>query len=84
MKTTVNIRDDVFRRAKARAALKGMSLSRFLEASLESSLKEEEPDSSSWAEWFDSLPAISSAAAEDLNAFIESSDFRPIDKDMWQ
>ena len=34
MKTTLNIRDDLYRKAKARAALRGTSLGRFLEESL--------------------------------------------------
>ena len=84
MKTTVNIRDDVFRRAKARAALKGIPLSRFLEASLERSLEEEEPDSSAWADWLESLPSISAAAAKDLDSVIKAPDFREIDESMWK
>ena len=74
----------MFRRAKARAALKGQSLSQYLEESLEHSLKNEEPDSSSWAEWFEALPLISAAAAKYLQSVIEAPDFREIDREMWE
>ena len=74
----------MFRRAKARAALKGQSLSRFLEESLEHCLQDEEPDSSSWAEWFEALPMISTAAAKDLESVIEAPAFREIDREMWK
>jgi len=46
MKTTLNIRNDLFRQAQARAALLGQPLSRFMEISLERALREEDPDSS--------------------------------------
>lgn len=84
MKTTVNIRDDIFRRAKARAALAGKPLSRYLEDALEHVLKEEESDSRSWAEWANSLPAVSEAATADLDSVLKADDFRPVDPEMWQ
>ena len=84
MKTTINIRDDILRRAKARAALLGQPLSRYLESALERVLRENEPDSSSWAEWAANLPTISSEAAEELSAALSAPDFRPIDLEMWK
>ena len=84
MKTTVNIRDDVFRRAKARAALVGKPLSRYLEDALDRFLQDDEPDTRSWADWAEALPTISATAAEDLEATLKAADFRPVDPGMWQ
>ena len=84
MKTTIDVRDDVLRRAKARAALRGEPLSRFIEVSLERVLREEEPDSSSWADWALSLPAVSREAIVELNEALHGPDFRPIDPEMWR
>jgi hypothetical protein len=84
MKTTVNIRDDIFRRAKARAALAGKPLSRYLEEALDRMLQEEEPDTGSWAEWAEALPPVSATAVEDLEAVLKAADFRGVDAEMWQ
>ncbi len=84
MKTTINIRDDVFRRAKAKAALLGQPLSRFMESALEKSLREGEPDSSSWEEWVANLPPVSRKAVEDLRTVFQAPDFRAIDPEMWK
>ncbi len=84
MKTTIDVRDDVLRRAKARAALRGEPLSRFIEVSIERSLREEEPDSSSWADWALSLPPVLSESIVELNEALSGSDFRPIDPEMWR
>ncbi len=84
MKTTIDVRDDVLRRAKARAALRGEPLSRFIEVSLERALREEEPDSSSWADWALRLPRVSSRSIVELNEALRGPDFRPIDPEMWR
>lgn len=84
MKTTVNIRDDIFRRAKARAALAGKSLSRYLEEALDRVLQEEEPDTRSWIEWAENLPPVSATALEDMERVLERADFRAVDVEMWQ
>ena len=84
MKTTVNIRDDIFRRAKARAALAGKPLSRYLEEALDRFLQEEEPDTRSWVEWAEALPPVSATAVEDLEAALKEADFRAVDGEMWQ
>ena len=81
MKTTIDVRDDVLRRAKARAALRGEPLSRFIEISLERALREEEPDSSSWADWALGLPPVSSKSIVELNQALRGPDLRPIDPD---
>lgn len=84
MKTTVNIRDDIFRRAKARAALAGKPLSRYLEDALDRALQEDEPDTRPWAQWAQELPIVSPAAAEDLESMLNSADFRVVDPEMWK
>jgi len=84
MKIAINVRDDVLRRSKARAALLGQPLSRFMEAALERLLREEEPESSSCADWAANLPTISREAAKDLNSAFSAPDFRPIDPEMWK
>ncbi|MDA0321313.1 MAG: hypothetical protein O2923_01145 [Verrucomicrobia bacterium] len=84
MKTTVNIRDDIFRRAKARAALLGQPLSRFMEESLERSLRTRDPDCSPLAEWAAGLPAVAPDAIKDLEDALNAADFRAIDPEMWR
>ena len=84
MKTTVNIRDDIFRRAKARAALAGKPLSRYLEDALDRALQDDEPDTRSWAQWAEELPTLSPAAAEGLETMLNSADFRVVDPEMWK
>ena len=84
MKTTVNIRDDIFRRAKARAALVGKPLSRYLEDALDRVLQDDEPDTRSWADWAEGLPPVSATAARELEAALEATDFRAVDPEMWR
>lgn len=84
MKTTLDLKEGVLRRAKARAALRGEPLARFLEESVERRLEEEEAPSDSSAEWLESLPKVSSQASADLEAVLATSDFRTIDEDMWR
>ena len=84
MKTTLNIRDDLVRRAKARAALRGQPLARYIEEGLERRLELEESDATHLGDWLKSLPVVSDAAAEDLNRAFGAEDFRTIDEAMWQ
>ncbi len=84
MKTTLILRDDLVRRAKARAALRGQSLSRYMEDSLERSLNVDEDSPVTVEAWISSLPKVSAEAASSLSAAIAEKDFRQIDEDMWQ
>ena len=84
MKTTISIRDDLLRKLKARAALRGQPLSRYMEEALERSLQEEDEHSGSVGNWVESLPQVSRAALNDLEAHLASNDFRRIDPEMWQ
>lgn len=83
MKTTLIVRDDLYRKAKALAALQGKSLSRFFEESLECMLKEESKRKASWSEWATNLPSISHQASRDLADAVASPDFRSVDPEMW-
>ena len=83
MKTTLNVRDDLYRKAKARAALQGKTLGRFLEESLERMLQDSWNDAGSWFEWAESLPGISEEAARDLENALAAPEFRTIDPEMW-
>lgn len=84
MKTTLILRDDLVRRAKARAALRGQPLSRFVEESLEDALKKDEASASSVGEWIEQLPRISRQASRELRSLFGKDDFRPIEPEMWK
>ncbi|MEM6912251.1 MAG: hypothetical protein AAF555_11815 [Verrucomicrobiota bacterium] len=83
MKTTLNLRDDLLRRAKARAALQGEPLARYIERGLEERLEREEALPSSVGKWLESLPKVSSSAASDLEKALSEDHFREIDDSMW-
>ena len=84
MKTTLILSDKLVRRAKARAALRGQPLSRYVEESLERSLNEDENSATSIEEWVDKLPRLSKQVCEDLKIVLENDDFRSIDPAMWK
>ncbi len=82
MKTTLVLPDDIFRQAKARAALKGQSFGKFLEQGLRRMLDEEGKSPTEASSWIRRLPKVSAAAAE-LDQAFSSPDFRPVDESMW-
>ena len=84
MKTTLNVREDLYRRAKAQAALQGKSLSRFIEESLERMLRENSDVDIQFSDWAGSLPTLSDKAIEDLNNVLSAPDFRPVEPEMWE
>ena len=84
MKTTLIMRDDLIRRAKARAALRGQPLSRYMEESLERALKEDEQAPATVSAWIDTLPKVSKSAIRELMEVLEDKHFREIDEEMWQ
>lgn len=83
MKTTLVLPDDIFRQAKARAALKGQSFGKFLEQGLRRMLDEREETSSLASSWIRQLPRVSAGAAADLDQTFSSADFRRVDESMW-
>ncbi len=84
MKTTVNLKGELLRRAKARAALRGQPLARYMEECLEQRLERDESRAGSLGQWIDSLPKVSAAAVVDLEKALTSEDFRSVDEEMWQ
>ncbi len=82
MKTTLILNDTIVRKAKARAALQGVSLSRYMEKSLEDSLKAREPGCV--GDWIHSLPETPRGATKEISARIKEGAFDQIDPEMWQ
>ena len=84
MKTTLNLRDDLVRRAKSRAALGGKSLAKYIEEKLEIAVILDESKPLQVSSWIDTLPNLPDMAAKSLDLAIASEDFREIDKEMWK
>lgn len=84
MKTTLNLRDDLVRRAKARAALRGQPLARYIEEGLEKRLLEDEARPLTTAAWLDTLPEVTPEAVRSLEDTISAGDFRTIEPEMWR
>jgi hypothetical protein len=84
MKTTVVLPDEIFRAAKARAALRGQSFGKFLEQGLRRVLDESDVETSArTSSWLRELPPVSSTAAAELEQVVSAPDFRQVDKSMW-
>ena len=84
MKTTLILPDEIFREAKARAALKGQSFGKFLEQGLRKILDEGEVEASPRASsWVRELPPVPAMAAAELEQAISAPDFRRVDNSMW-
>ena len=84
MKTTINLKDDILRRAKARAALRGQPLAHYMEECLEQKLSHDESLDGTLKEWINSLPKVSPDAISDLEKNISGDDFRAIEDNMWK
>ena len=84
MKTTINLQDDILRRAKARAALRGQPLSHYMEECLEQKLAHDESLDGTLKEWINSLPKVSPDAISDFEKNISGDDFRAIEDNMWK
>ena len=83
MKTTLVLPDEIFREAKARAALRGQSFGKFLEQGLRRILKETSESSSRSSSWLRKLPPVSATAAAEFEQVVSAPDFRQVDKSMW-
>ena len=84
MKTTINLKGDVLRRAKSRAALRGQPLAQYMEECLEQKLAHDESQDGTLKEWISSLPKVSAAAVGDFEKNTSADDFREIEEDMWK
>lgn len=83
MKTTLVIPDPLFRRVKARAAMKGMPLRAFMEESLEQALRIQDESDVTVNGWIDRLPKVPAIAVREVNSVISDPTFRSIEQDMW-
>ncbi len=83
MKTTLVLNDVIFRQAKAAAALRGQALGQFVEEGLRRLLQERESDATTSA-WIGELPKVPRPAAKALQDAVAASDFRTIDRSMWE
>jgi len=84
MKTTIHLKDDVARRLKSRAALRGQSLSNYLEESLEKRLEEDESTGDSVADWIQTLPKVSRSVAKELDDACADAPFSKVDMKLFQ
>jgi hypothetical protein len=83
MKTTLEIPDDLYRRTKATAALRGESLKDFVTEALEMYLGRQTPGASSQRGW---RSVFGKARREDVEAVdaITAAEFERIDPDEWR
>jgi len=82
MRTTLIFPDHIAKRAKARAALRGMTLSRYAEECLRTDLAR--PDGERVGDWLAKLPSTPAAASREVNALIAEAEFEKIDPEMWR
>jgi len=71
VKTTIDLPDPLFRRAKATAAAKGQTLKTFISNSVEQSLRNEERD---WRAVLKDLPHVDKETLETIRLRVEESD----------
>jgi hypothetical protein len=71
MKTTIDLPDPLFRRAKATAAAKGQTLKAFISHSVEQSLRNEDGD---WRAVLKDLPRVDKETLETIRLRVEESD----------
>ena len=84
MKTTLTISDDLFRQAKAYAALRGQTFGSLIEQSLRKVLLDSPSGPDSSKHWVQDLPRLSASASVDLEKAVNAPDFRPVEGEMWK
>jgi hypothetical protein len=83
MKTTLEIPDSVFRRAKSKAAERGIPLRQFVTEAVEQKLREPGPeDGKPWLKHFGKLKHLRKETAR-IDKFIEEA-FEQIDPELWK
>ena len=82
MKTTLEIPDSVFRRAKARAAEKGIPLRQFVTEAVEEKLKTSTSETKPWMQVVGGLRHLKKETAR-INRVIEQ-EFEQIDHEDWK
>jgi len=83
MKTTVEIPDAVFRKAKTAAASRGQSLKQFLNHAIEAELGHERQKGGGTPPWMKFVGTLSKAEAKRINAVVER-EFEQIDPQDWK
>lgn len=63
MKTTIDLPDPIFRRAKATAAVRGITLKSFISKAVEQSLNAEQKD---WRAVLENLPRVDKETTEEI------------------
>ena len=84
VKTTLTISDDLFRQAKAYAALRGQTFGNLIEQSLRKVLSDSPLHRASAKHWVQDLPRLSVSASADLEMAVNTSGFRPLEPEMWK
>lgn len=84
MKTTLEIPDPLYRKVKARTALRGETVKDFVARAVRRELEADHGSTRSAPHWIDLLPVLSKEAAADAAALVRSKDFRTVDAEMWQ
>lgn len=84
MKTTLTISDDLFRQAKAYAALRGQTFGNLIEQSLRKVLVDSTSMRDSSKHWVQDLPLLSASASADLEKAVNAPDFRTVEPEMWK
>ena len=84
MKTTLTISDDLFRQAKAYAALRGQTFGNLIEQSLRKVLLDLPSSRDSSKHWVQDLPRLSASASADLKKAVNAPDFRTVEPEMWK
>jgi hypothetical protein len=83
MKTTLEIPDKIFRRAKSKAAEQGIPLRQFVTEAMEEKLREQSPAGEKpWLKHFGKLKHLRKETAR-IDKFIEEA-FETIDPELWK
>ena len=82
MKTTLEIPDAIFRRAKSKAAAQGMPLRQFVTQAVEEKLKSAAQEEKPWLKHFGKLKHLRKETKR-INKFIEGA-FEKIDSEIWK
>jgi len=83
VKTTLEIPDTLFRKAKATAAQEGRSMKEYVVEALAEKL-EGTGKKRGWRSVFGKLSAEGKKAAREVDAIIKTSDFNKVDPEAWQ
>jgi hypothetical protein len=83
MKTTLEIPDDLFRKTKAIAALRGESLKDFVTDALEAHLERQTPGNSSLRDWRSVFGQARKEEVEEIDAIV-AEEFERVDPAEWR